>query len=87
MQKLTSTDLAFPLMMSLGVTLPRYRLLLHDGPTTTPESRDLDVKSDGDAQDLAQITLLGTSDFTHVQLWKDEEMVEEYQRDGHSSLG
>ena len=64
--------------------MPSYRLLLHDGASTTPESRDLDVTSEDDAKDLARIALIGTREFTYVQLWRDEELVEVYQRDGHN---
>ena len=40
--------------------MPRYRLRLHDGPTTPPITEVMALESDADANDLAQITLLLT---------------------------
>ena len=55
--------------------MPRYRLYLHDGPTTPPEHRDIEDSDDGDADDMARITLLSTTDFTHVEIWKDDTLI------------
>ena len=43
--------------------MPKYRLDMHDGPTTPADTQCVEVDEDGDALDLAQIALLSTADY------------------------
>lgn len=63
--------------------MPRYCLQLHDGPTTPPETRDIDVADDEDAEDMARITLFSTNQFTHVEIWKDDVLMTTHKRDSY----
>ena len=65
--------------------MPRYRLHLHNGPTTQPENQYLDVLNPEDVKDLAQVALLATRQFTHVEVWEGERLVAVHKRDGRDS--
>ncbi len=63
--------------------MPRYRLHLHDGPTTPPVTEEIEVESDEDAKDLARITLLMTQVYTHAEVYRGEARVGSYKRDSY----
>lgn len=63
--------------------MPRFKLLLHDGPTTPPVVEDLDVATMDDAKDLAKVTLLMTKVYTHAVVYRGDEYVETFRRDSH----
>lgn len=63
--------------------MPRYRLNLHDGPTTTPAIESVELDHDGDALDLAQIALLSTARYTHAEVYRGDCLISAIERDSY----
>ena len=65
--------------------MPRYRLHLHDGPTTPAVTESVDLDHDGDALDLARIALLATRTSTHAEVYRDDAPIGALKRDGDAA--
>ena len=65
--------------------MPRYRLNLHDGPTTPAATQCIELDEDGDALDLAQIALLSTTDYTHAEVYREDALIGAIERDSYAS--
>jgi hypothetical protein len=59
----------------------RYRLLLHDDPTTPPTEQVIEVEDDDDAKDLARIALLLDHTYKHADLYRGDKLVDAFKRD------
>lgn len=52
-----------------GLPMPDYRFNLHDGPTVEPKTETVAAHDDVEARALAEIRLLLSRDFTHVEVF------------------
>lgn len=49
--------------------MPDYRFNLHDGPTVEPKTEMVAARDDVEARAMAEIRLLLSRDFTHVEVF------------------
>ncbi|AQR62677.1 hypothetical protein BZG35_14240 [Brevundimonas sp. LM2] len=61
--------------------MPRYKLRLHDGPSRSPLTESIELDGDDDARDIAQVTLLMTRDYSHVEVYRDAALLGSFKRD------
>ncbi|AQR62884.1 hypothetical protein BZG35_15390 [Brevundimonas sp. LM2] len=60
--------------------MPRYRLYLHDGPTTRAESRYFDLPDQSEALEMAREALIEDQTFSHAEVWTEDGVVVVFQR-------
>ena len=63
--------------------MARYTFKLHRRGGATPFTEELDINSDGDAEDLAKVTLLGMAGCTHAEVYLGSQLVTACHRDSY----
>lgn len=62
--------------------MPTYVFHLHDGPSDPPQEEAIEATDLDQARDLAEMRLLLSSQFTHVEVLQDGEERLRLKRDG-----
>lgn len=62
--------------------MPTYVFHLHDGPSVAPQEESVDATDIDQARDLAEMRLLLSNQFTHVNVLLDGEKKLGLKRDG-----
>jgi hypothetical protein len=62
--------------------MPTYVFHLHDGPSVPPQEESVEATDIDQARDLAEMRLLLSSQFTHVNVLLDGEEKLRLRRDG-----
>lgn len=64
--------------------MPTYVFHLHDGPLVPPQEESVEAADLDQARDLAEMRLLLSSQFTHVEVLQNGEKQLSLKRDGRS---
>jgi hypothetical protein len=62
--------------------MPTYVFHLHDGPSVPPQEESVEAADLAQARDLAEMRLLLSNQFTHVEVLQDGEERLRLKRDG-----
>lgn len=62
--------------------MPTYVFHLHDGPTVPPQEETVEASDLDQARDLAEMRLLLSGQFTHIEVMLDGEEQLRLKRDG-----
>lgn len=65
--------------------MPTYVFHLHDGPLVPPQEESVEATDLEQARDLAEMRLLLSNQFTHVEVLQDGEERLRLKRDGRGS--
>ncbi|KQY96564.1 hypothetical protein [Brevundimonas sp. Root1423] len=64
--------------------MPTYVFHLHDGPSVPPREESVEATDLEQARDLAEMRLLLSSQFTHIEVLQDGEELLRLKRDGRT---
>ena len=64
--------------------MPTHVIHLHDGPAVPPRSEQVEARDDGEARSLAELRLMLSSAFTHVEVDREGSELFRLHRDSGS---